>query len=132
MALAAAASIAVVACSTGLQPISANPPGSPGASAPRALVLRSAYVRHRVGTVTFPAGRYTAQFTDARGTYYVAPTRIVSDVFGSHFEEGGFYAPFANGAELRAYLIDNAAESGSHAPYLLVGGTPGLSYYFER
>ncbi|MDR3403300.1 MAG: hypothetical protein P4L99_12455 [Chthoniobacter sp.] len=111
-------------CITDLRPIPAN------SSAPRTLVVEHGYTRHRIATTYFPAGRYTAQFADSAGTYYVSPTKIVSNVYG--LVDGGFYVPFGNSSGISAYLVNDDYENDSHTPVKLVNGVPGLSYRFER
>ena len=111
-------------CVIDLRPISAD------SSAPRTLVVERAYTRHRIATTYFPAGRYTAQYADSTGTFYVAPKKIISTAYG--FLDGGFYVPFGNPAKLSAYLVNDDDENNSHAPLKLVNGVPGLSYRFER
>jgi hypothetical protein len=111
-------------CVTDLRPISAN------SSAPHTLVVERGYTRHRIATTFFPAGRYTAQYEDSQGTYYVAPTKIISTAFG--LLDGGFYVPFGHPVEISAYLVNDDYENDSHTPSKLVDGVPGLSYRFER
>ncbi len=122
-----AITLASTSCST-IQPISAATPGSPAASAPRTMIVERPYSRHRLGLLSLPAGRYTAQFSDDDGAYYVAPTKIVSGFPVRRLEDGGFYASFKRPVEMRPYVVD--LDSGS--PVVLNHPAEGLAYHFER
>jgi hypothetical protein len=94
------------------------------------LVVERPYTRRRIATTYYPAGRYMGQFVDSQGTYYVAPTKVISNVFG--LVDGGFYVPFGHPSLISAYMIDDDYENDNHTPVKLVNGVPGLSYHFAR
>jgi len=122
------AGMCFASCAPEMRPYSASAPGSRAGAAPRALVLEQAYVRKRVGTVAYPAGRYAAEFSDSGGTFYAAPTKVVRSFVGSELMDGGFYVPFAHPAEIQAYFVSNE----DHTPIKLLGANPGMMFRFER
>src|SRR5581483_2091358 len=77
---------------------------------PMAMVLDQQYIRHRVGTGLYPAGRYAAAFSDHQDTYYMSPTKIAWTLIGgSELRDGGFYVPYDGAAIYPFYVDDNNA-----------------------
>ncbi len=107
-------------------PVSA--PGHIAGTARYRMVVERPYSQGLPGSVSYPAGRYVAEYSDAHGTYYAAPTRVTAHFIGVEPMEGGFYVPRGNPFGIRAYLHS----SYDRSPFKLSAPVEGLVYHFER